>query len=124
MIEVINHGVHYANGAMLDGSDAQQKAALAAAGLESKDRGGTIAYSILQSHNQSGSDSALQIRFDALISHDITYVGIIQTARASGLKQFPIPYALTMCSAFPQPKNTAVSMCRRTRLSSTSMPVK
>ena len=97
MIEVINHGVHYVNGAILDGSDAQQKAALAAAGLESKGRGGTIAYSILQSHNQSGSDSALQIRFDALISHDITYVGIIQTARASGLKEFPVPYALTNC---------------------------
>ena len=97
MIEIINHGVHYANGAIIDGSDAQQQAALAAQGLESKGRAGTIAYSILQSHNQADSDSALQIRFDALISHDITYVGIIQTARASGLKEFPVPYALTNC---------------------------
>ncbi len=97
MIEIINHGVHYLNGAILDGSEAGQQAALAAAGVASKGRNGTIAYSILQSHNQSGSDSALQIRFDALISHDITYVGIIQTARASGLREFPVPYALTNC---------------------------
>ena len=56
----------------------------------------TIAYSILSSHN-SGDDKALKIRFDALASHDITYVGIIQTAKASGLSEFPIPYVLTNC---------------------------
>ena len=97
MIELINHGVHYANGAIIDGSEAEQAASLQAQGLQDKGRDGTIAYSILKSHNKSGSDSALQIRFDALISHDITYVGIIQTARASGLKAFPVPYALTNC---------------------------
>ena len=57
----------------------------------------TIAYGILQAHNQSGDPNALQIRFDALASHDITYVGIIQTARASGLEKFPMPYVLTCC---------------------------
>ena len=57
----------------------------------------TIAYSILQNHNLSGNDTDLNIRFDALVSHDITYVGIIQTARASGLKEFPVPYAMTNC---------------------------
>ena len=57
----------------------------------------TIAYGILQAHNQSGDPNALQIRFDALASHDITYVGIIQTARASGMEQFPMPYVLTCC---------------------------
>ena len=57
----------------------------------------TIAAKILQSHNQSRDEGALRLRFDALISHDITYVGIIQTARASGLERFPIPYALTNC---------------------------
>jgi aconitate hydratase len=57
----------------------------------------TMAYQILQKHNQSGDPGRLQIRFDALISHDITYVGIIQTARASGLKEFPLPYAMTNC---------------------------
>ena len=60
-------------------------------------RRGTIAYSILEAHNVSGNMDKLQIKFDALVSHDITYVGIIQTARASGLKEFPIPYAMTNC---------------------------
>ena len=57
----------------------------------------TMAYRILQAHNQSEDPSKLRIRFDAMLSHDITYVGIIQQARASGMKEFPIPYALTNC---------------------------
>lgn len=57
----------------------------------------TIAYQILTSHNTSGNTEKLKIKFDALASHDITYVGIIQTARASGLREFPIPYVLTNC---------------------------
>jgi aconitate hydratase len=60
-------------------------------------RKNTMAWSILQSHNQSGNPEKLKIRFDAMVSHDITYVGIIQQARASGMKEFPIPYALTNC---------------------------
>jgi aconitate hydratase len=64
---------------------------------------GTIAYAILDAHNRAAGDAgagqsgAYQIKFDSLISHDITYVGIIQTARASGMKRFPVPYALTNC---------------------------
>jgi aconitate hydratase len=57
----------------------------------------TIAYRILNAHNTSGDQSQLKIKFDALASHDITYVGIVQTARASGLKEFPLPYVLTNC---------------------------
>ena len=57
----------------------------------------TIAYGILQEHNTSGSMDKLKIKFDKLTSHDITFVGIIQTARASGLTKFPIPYVLTNC---------------------------
>ena len=57
----------------------------------------TIAYGILKDHNTSGSMEKLKIKFDKLTSHDITYVGIIQTARASGLEKFPIPYVLTNC---------------------------
>ena len=57
----------------------------------------TMAYRILQAHNQSGDEKKLRIRFDAMLSHDITYVGIIQQARASGMREFPIPYALTNC---------------------------
>lgn len=57
----------------------------------------TIAYGILENHNTSGNMDKLKIKFDKLTSHDITFVGIIQTARASGLEKFPIPYVLTNC---------------------------
>ena len=57
----------------------------------------TIAYSILKAHNKSDNMEKLQIKFDKLTSHDITFVGIIQTARASGLEKFPVPYVLTNC---------------------------
>ncbi len=60
-------------------------------------RGRTISSQILNSHNRSGDQRHLKLQFDALTSHDITYVGIIQTARASGLKEFPVPYVLTNC---------------------------
>ena len=57
----------------------------------------TIAYQMFRAHNKSDDPKKLRLKFDALISHDITFVGIIQTAKASGLKQFPIPYAMTNC---------------------------
>ena len=66
-----------------------------AAGPEGKE--GTMAYAILKAHDISGSAERLSIRFDAMASHDITYVGIIQTARASGMEEFPLPYVLTNC---------------------------
>jgi aconitate hydratase len=84
-----------------DGPEAS--AALAAAGVPAAEaakenaRRSTMAYGILSSHNTSGSMDELKIRFDRLTSHDITYVGIIQTARASGLEKFPMPYVLTNC---------------------------
>ena len=58
---------------------------------------GTIAYNILKKHNVSNNMDQLKIKFDAMASHDITYVGIIQTARASGMKKFPLPYVMTCC---------------------------
>ena len=73
---------------------------IAAQGPLDKDqaRENTIAYQILRAHDVNGSKGKkLNIRFDAMVSHDITYVGIIQTARASGLKEFPLPYAMTNC---------------------------
>mgnify|MGYP002530321008 CR=1 FL=1 len=60
-------------------------------------RENTMAWQILQAHNISGDPERLQVRFDAMVSHDITYVGIIQQAKASGMKEFPLPYALTNC---------------------------
>ncbi len=81
------------NGVYLVGGKPQAEASLSPA----EARKGTITYGILNAHNTSGDMDALRIKFDALVSHDITYVGIIQTARASGLKEFPIPYAMTNC---------------------------
>ena len=57
----------------------------------------TIAYGIMAAHDTSTDPGQMKLKFDSLISHDITYVGIIQTARASGLKEFPLPYILTNC---------------------------
>ncbi len=99
MIEIINHGVHLVDGRVLvDGTPEEQKAKLSSMGLSARnDRNGTIAYSILNSHNTTPGGDKMRVKFDSLISHDITYVGIIQTARASGLKKFPLPYAMTNC---------------------------
>ena len=58
---------------------------------------GTMAYSILEAHNTTDDMKDLTLKFDAMASHDITFVGIIQTAKASGLKKFPLPYVLTNC---------------------------
>jgi aconitate hydratase len=82
------------------------KPVVIAGGLQIKDsaqdiskgsREGTLSSTILKSHNSSDDPARLSIKFDAMASHDITYVGIIQTARASGLKEFPIPYVMTNC---------------------------
>ncbi|MFW5514478.1 MAG: hydratase, partial [Prevotella sp.] len=91
MVELINHGVY-----LLDG----QQIVPQKEGLPSPDeaREQTITYQILRAHEAGNSaDNKMHIRFDAMMSHDITYVGIIQTARASGLKEFPLPYAMTNC---------------------------
>ena len=91
---------------LLNGEEVIENNAEAAAILQSKTgsavsteeaKKNTMAYGILESHNTSGNMEKLQIKFDKLTSHDITFVGIIQTARASGLKKFPIPYVLTNC---------------------------
>jgi len=87
MIKLTQSGVYLVDGKVSKVSDVSPELA----------RKNTIAYSILSSHNTSGDDKNLKIKFDALVSHDITYVGIIQTARASGLTEFPIPYAMTNC---------------------------
>ena len=87
MIKLFDKGVFYENGKISENSSVSASDA----------RKNTIAYQILSSHNVSGNDKALKIKFDAMVSHDITYVGIIQTARIGGLTEFPIPYALTNC---------------------------
>ena len=86
MVKLIDHGVYYSNGAFVNEGPAPEIA-----------RRGTIASGILAAHNTSGDDKDLKIKFDALASHDITYVGILMTARAGGLTELPLPYVLTNC---------------------------
>ena len=99
MIECSKTGMYYANGQWV-ADDQNAAAKLAALGFEAAReaaRRGTIAWGILEKHNTSGSMDQLKLKFDAMASHDITFVGIVQTARASGLEKFPIPYVLTNC---------------------------
>ena len=101
MIKTSKTGAYLINQTELVFDEADAEAAVAAKtgrkiGKEEA-AGGTIAYGILKEHNTSGNMEKLKIRFDKLTSHDITFVGIIQTARASGLEKFPIPYVLTNC---------------------------
>lgn len=111
MIELIAKGTYLLNGALLvedaDKLDMEEinnrlqherLAPLSNIGITQESaRKGTIAYQILSSHNIANDQQNLKLKFDALASHDITYVGIIQTAAASGLKEFPVPYVLTNC---------------------------
>jgi len=85
MIKLTKNGVTFQNGVFTS------------AARTPEGKAGTMAYAILKAHNTSGSMEHLKLRFDAMASHDITYVGIVQTARASGLTEFPIPYVLTNC---------------------------
>ncbi len=90
MVELIHHGVYLLNGKEICNTYADM--------TPDEARENTIAYNILRAHDVDGSKGKrMRIRFDAMMSHDITYVGIIQTARASGLKEFPLPYAMTNC---------------------------
>ena len=101
MVQVLNKGAYLIKGCEIveDSPEAiqivKEKSGIATSKEEAEKN--TIAYGILESHNTSGNMDKLKIKFDKLTSHDITFVGIIQTARASGLEKFPIPYVLTNC---------------------------
>ena len=100
MVTLYDSGAYLINGTELiqDGQAAAGYEAQTGSKLSKEEAAkNTLAYQILQAHNTSGNDKKLQIKFDKLTSHDITFVGIIQTARASGLEKFPIPYVLTNC---------------------------
>ena len=101
MIKLYEHGAYLLNGTEIieDVNDAQAAVAAKTGQQVTKQEAAknTIAYSILEAHNTSSDMERLKIKFDKLTSHDITFVGIIQTARASGLEKFPIPYVLTNC---------------------------
>ncbi len=101
MIKLHDGGVYLVNQDTLISEDGQESAAIQAktGAVVTKEEAArnTIAYGILSEHNTSGNMEKLKIKFDKLTSHDITFVGIIQTARASGLEKFPVPYVLTNC---------------------------
>ncbi len=87
------HGTH-----LVPEKEAEKVAALTGKKADKEEaRKGTMAYSILETHNTSGNMENLKVKFDAMTSHDITFVGIIQTAKASGMEKFPLPYVLTNC---------------------------
>lgn len=87
------HGTH-----LVPEKEAEKVAALTGKKADKEEaRKGTMAYSILEAHNTSGNMENLKVKFDAMTSHDITFVGIIQTAKASGMEKFPLPYVLTNC---------------------------
>ena len=90
MIRLINEKTCYANGTLISEKEAISQGIMPSTS-------GTIAHDVLCAHNLSSDEKKLNIRFDAMASHDITYVGIIQSAKASGLKEFPLPYVLTNC---------------------------
>ena len=101
MIQLLEGGAYLVDGKQVIAADSEAPARLqAAAGVSpspEEAKKNTMAYGILEAHNTSGNMDELQIKFDKLTSHDITFVGIIQTARASGLEKFPVPYVLTNC---------------------------
>ncbi|MGN0431331.1 MAG: hydratase [Lachnospiraceae bacterium] len=101
MIELLQGGAYLVNGTEIvaDTPEAAQEITSKTGKTVTKEEAArqTIAYDILASHNTSGNMDKLKIKFDKLTSHDITFVGIIQTARASGLTKFPVPYVLTNC---------------------------
>lgn len=101
MVTLLEGGAYLVNGTEIIPDNAEAQAAIKSKTgkdiTKQEAAKQTIAYGILESHNTSGNMEKLRIRFDKLTSHDITFVGIIQTARASGLTRFPIPYVLTNC---------------------------
>ena len=97
MVKLFDKGVYLLNGTEIAKSAEEAKAKTGQEVSQEEAARNTMAYRILEAHNISGNMERLQIKFDKLTSHDITFVGIIQSARASGLEKFPIPYVLTNC---------------------------
>ena len=97
MLKLYDNGIYLVNGETICScpEEVAQKTGRTVDAKEAEK--GTMAYGILQAHNKSGDPDQLQLKFDSMTSHDITYVGIIQTARASGMTEFPLPYVMTNC---------------------------
>ena len=99
MIRLSENGAYIVNGEVLeDGPDIRERLGKLGVSITKEEaKKNTLAYGILRAHNKSEDMENLKLKFDCLASHDITFVGIVQTAIASGIKKFPVPYALTNC---------------------------
>ncbi len=99
MVKLYNGGAYLINGnTLIEEKDKDKIKAVTGKDIDKEEaRKGSIAYNILKAHNTSGNMDKLRLKFDAMASHDITFVGIIQTAKASGIEKFPLPYVLTNC---------------------------
>ena len=99
MLKLYNGGAYLINGnTLIEENDKDKIKAVTGKDIDKEEaRKGSIAYNILKAHNTSGNMDKLRLKFDAMASHDITFVGIIQTAKASGMEKFPLPYVLTNC---------------------------
>ena len=99
MVKLYNSGAYLINGnTLIEENDIEKLRSITGKDIDKEEaRKGSIAYNILESHNISGNMNKLRLKFDAMASHDITFVGIIQTAKASGMEKFPIPYVLSNC---------------------------
>ena len=99
MIKLYDGGVYLVNGTEVvpEAEAAKVEALTGTSPNKEEAKTGTIAYGILKAHNQADTMDQLRIKFDAMASHDITFVGIVQTAKASGMEKFPLPYVLTNC---------------------------
>lgn len=99
MVKLYNSGAYLIKGnTLIEENDIEKLRSITGKDIDKEEaRKGSIAYNILESHNISGNMNKLRLKFDAMASHDITFVGIIQTAKASGMEKFPIPYVLTNC---------------------------
>lgn len=99
MVKLYDSGVYLVNGMeVVPEAESGKVEAITGQPVNQKEaEKGTIAYSIMEAHNTSNDMSKLKLKFDAMTSHDITFVGIIQTAKASGMEKFPVPYVLTNC---------------------------
>ena len=99
MVKLYNGGAYLINGnTLIEENDIKKLETFTGKDINKEEAGkGSIAYNILKAHNTSGNMDKLRLKFDAMASHDITFVGIIQTAKASGMEKFPLPYVLTNC---------------------------
>lgn len=99
MVKLYNGGAYLINGnTLIEENDKDKIKAVTGKDIDKEEaRKGSIAYNMLKAHNTSGNMDKLRLKFDAMASHDITFVGIIQTAKASGMEKFPLPYVLTNC---------------------------